>query len=164
MELNYWRRPEPQARGETRLRSNHYLIFGRTPQRRLVDADLQKQRRNSGDLWQHCRGIVWLRELFQLRTSHRGPVACRMANNKTSAAPTGTQERVVEKQANQEKAHENLPRTGGSMLDRDARNGHGGFHLHFHDNLTVRRGQEDVLQKVPEEPQGRRRGSSPGER
>jgi len=80
--LDGGRRPEPQTRGETRLRSrNYFFLFSVLPFSRIHNGQSWNQFSYVIEIGQiNERGIARWRELLQFRATDGGAMACRMAN------------------------------------------------------------------------------------
>jgi hypothetical protein len=130
--LNGGRRPEPQTRGKTHLRSGNYFFllsilplngvsYGQKRYKFLCVRDIGQ---DSG------RSIVRWREFLQLRRSHRGAMACRMANRQIARSRIGRKKWVKQEKSGEQYTHRNLPQPERSAPAGYARKYAANTHVH----------------------------------
>jgi len=123
--LNSWRRPEPQTRGETCLRSRNVFLFYVIPRRGIVCVEIPNQNLHTVCVRQEsCHAAIGRCELLKLRRRNGAAVAGRMANRQTSRRSAGCRKWVIEKKPGEQKTRKNPPQRESATPHCVAREAH----------------------------------------
>lgn len=98
LELNGWRRPEPQTRGETCQRVSNWVMLDGSPRFGLVFGNLENQNLDRGRFEQGLRRVVvGLGERFQFRGTHSRAMTCRVTDHVIAVRWKGGEEGIIKK-------------------------------------------------------------------
>ena len=123
--LNSWRRPEPQTRGETCLRSRNVFLFDVIRRRGIVCVEIPNENLYSVCVRQEsCQAAIRRRELLKLRRRNRTAIAGRVTNRQTSRRSAGCRKWVIKKKPGEQKTRKNLPQRDSAAPHSVAREAH----------------------------------------